>query len=182
MLVKTIKGKLIDITTIISENENTIAVTGSGIRMNAKGDILGPGGQIIKKKEELDKEYAVKIDNSVKNARNISLGAPELNRYMAEQQAIKKSEMEREIREQIERKNHIRNVVNVSEFINPDDPDFDEKIKKQITKEIQNIKEEDISHPPLTFNQEPEDIIQPKKSKKKSPPPDEIIDDNDNHI
>lgn len=176
MLVRTMKGKLIDITSLLSENENTVAVTGSGLRMNARGDILGPGGKVIKKKEDLEKEYAVKIENSVKNSKNVPLSSTELNRYTAEQKEIKRAEMNREMQKIAERNNQIRRVVNTGDFINPDDPNFDEKLKKQIL----SIKEEDISQPPPNVHHnapEGDESATTRKTKKKSPPPDEIMDE-----
>lgn len=51
---KTMKGKQIDIDLLRKRNEMTPAV--GNMNVNARGDELGPGGEIIKTKEETLKE------------------------------------------------------------------------------------------------------------------------------
>jgi hypothetical protein len=53
--IKTMKGKHLDVTPIMTKNENKIAI--GNANMNARGDILGPGGTIIKRREEVAQEY-----------------------------------------------------------------------------------------------------------------------------
>jgi hypothetical protein len=52
---KTFQGKQIDMDLLRKKNELTPAV--GNARVNARGDELGPGGKIIKKREELVREY-----------------------------------------------------------------------------------------------------------------------------
>ena len=52
---KTMQGKTIDMDLLRQRNELTPAV--GNARVNARGDELGPGGQIIKKREEIVKDY-----------------------------------------------------------------------------------------------------------------------------
>ena len=52
---KTMQGKQIDMDMLRKRNEMTPAV--GNARVNARGDELGPGGEIIRKKEDLLKEY-----------------------------------------------------------------------------------------------------------------------------
>jgi hypothetical protein len=52
---KTMQGKQIDMVQLINQNELTVAV--GNARVNARGDELGPGGRIIKKREEVLREY-----------------------------------------------------------------------------------------------------------------------------
>jgi len=52
---KTMQGKSIDMDLLRKKNELTPAV--GNARMNARGDILGPGGKIVKKREDVAKEY-----------------------------------------------------------------------------------------------------------------------------
>ena len=52
---KTMQGKEIDLDKLRIKNETTLAV--GNARMNARGDELGPGGQIIRKREESSTEY-----------------------------------------------------------------------------------------------------------------------------
>jgi hypothetical protein len=48
---KTMRGKMVDMDQLEQRNELTPAV--GNARVNARGDELGPGGQIIKKREEV---------------------------------------------------------------------------------------------------------------------------------
>jgi hypothetical protein len=52
---KTMQGKQIDLDLLIKRNELTPAV--GNARVNARGDELGPGGRIIRKREEVVKDY-----------------------------------------------------------------------------------------------------------------------------
>ena len=52
---QTFQGKQIDMDTLRQRNELTPAV--GNARVNARGDELGPGGKIIKKREEVLGEY-----------------------------------------------------------------------------------------------------------------------------
>ncbi len=49
------QGKEIDLDKLRIRNETVLAV--GNARMNARGDELGPGGKIIKKREESSTEY-----------------------------------------------------------------------------------------------------------------------------
>ena len=52
---KTMQGKSIDMDLLRQRNELTPAV--GNVRVNARGDELGPGGKIIKKREEVLRDY-----------------------------------------------------------------------------------------------------------------------------
>ena len=52
---RTMQGKEIDIDLLRKKNELTPAV--GNARVNARGDLLGPGGKIIKTHDEVVKEY-----------------------------------------------------------------------------------------------------------------------------
>lgn len=52
---RTMQGKEIDMDLLRKKNELTPAV--GNARVNARGDLLGPGGKIIKKHDEVVKEY-----------------------------------------------------------------------------------------------------------------------------
>ena len=58
------QGKEIDLDKLRMRNEMTVAVGNS--RVNARGDELGPGGKIIKKREEIMNEYYSNNPNAVK--------------------------------------------------------------------------------------------------------------------
>lgn len=52
---RTMQGKTIDMDLLRQRNELTPAV--GNVRVNARGDELGPGGKIIKKREEVLRDY-----------------------------------------------------------------------------------------------------------------------------
>ena len=52
---RSMQGKIVDLDRLIKRNELTPAVGNAGV--NARGDELGPGGQIIRKREEVVREY-----------------------------------------------------------------------------------------------------------------------------
>lgn len=52
---KTMRGRSVDMEQLQQRNELTPAV--GNARVNARGDELGPGGKIVRKKEDLLKEY-----------------------------------------------------------------------------------------------------------------------------
>ena len=52
---KSMQGKSVDMDLLRQRNELTPAV--GNARVNARGDQLGPGGKIIKKREDVMKEY-----------------------------------------------------------------------------------------------------------------------------
>lgn len=47
---RTMQGKEIDMTKLVMQNEMTVAV--GNVKVNARGDELGPGGKIIRKVED----------------------------------------------------------------------------------------------------------------------------------
>lgn len=52
---KTMQGRPIDLEALRSKNELTVAVGNAGV--NARGDKLGKGGKIVRKREEIVAEY-----------------------------------------------------------------------------------------------------------------------------
>lgn len=60
---RTMQGKQIDMDLLRKKNELTPAV--GNARVNARGDELGPGGQIIRKREDIIKEYYKENPNAV---------------------------------------------------------------------------------------------------------------------
>lgn len=64
-MVKTVRGREINLTDLMHKNEDTVAL--GNARMNARGDILGKGGKVVKTREELATEYHTKNPNAVKN-------------------------------------------------------------------------------------------------------------------
>lgn len=60
---RTMQGKEIDMQKLSLQNELTVAV--GNARVNARGDELGPGGKIIRKREDVLKEYYQDHQNTV---------------------------------------------------------------------------------------------------------------------
>lgn len=61
---RTLQGKEIDMERLSLKNETAPAV--GNVRMNARGDELGPGGQIVKTREEILADYYKKNPRAVK--------------------------------------------------------------------------------------------------------------------
>jgi len=61
---RTMQGKEIDMEKLSLKNETTIAV--GNVRMNARGDELGPGGKIVKTREQILAEYYEKSNQNNK--------------------------------------------------------------------------------------------------------------------
>jgi hypothetical protein len=61
---RTLQGKEIDMERLSLRNETAPAV--GNVRMNARGDELGPGGKIVKTREEILADYYKKNPRAVK--------------------------------------------------------------------------------------------------------------------
>lgn len=55
-IYRTMQGKEIDMGKLINQNETTIAV--GNMRVNARGDRIGPGGKIVQTREQVLAEKA----------------------------------------------------------------------------------------------------------------------------
>ncbi len=64
-LYTTMQGKQLDMEKLALKNELTPAV--GNVQVNARGDELGPGGQIIRKREEILAEYYQQNSRAVKD-------------------------------------------------------------------------------------------------------------------
>ena len=54
-MYKTMQGRMVDIEKLRGANESVQAV--GNMKVNARGDVLGAGGSVVKKKEKVMKEY-----------------------------------------------------------------------------------------------------------------------------
>lgn len=61
-IYKTAMGNRIDIEALIAKNEKVIAVGNK--KVNARGDQLGPGGKIVKTRDQIMKEYYAATNSS----------------------------------------------------------------------------------------------------------------------
>ena len=59
------RGKVVDMDLLRKKNELTPAI--GNARVNARGDLLGPGGKIVKKREEMVRDYYEKNPNAVRD-------------------------------------------------------------------------------------------------------------------
>lgn len=64
-IYRTMQGKIIDLEKLAAKNELAPAI--GNMRVNARGDELGPGGKIIRKREDIMAEYYENNPNSVKD-------------------------------------------------------------------------------------------------------------------
>lgn len=67
-IYRSMQGKEVDMNKLINQNEMTVAV--GNVKVNARGDELGPGGKIIRKREEViaESEKSVPKQRSTRNA------------------------------------------------------------------------------------------------------------------
>ena len=63
---RSMQGKVVDLGQLIAKNELTPAVGNANV--NARGDELGPGGRIIRTREEIMAEYYKNRGNSLPDA------------------------------------------------------------------------------------------------------------------
>lgn len=63
---RTMRGKELDMEKLSIRNETTPAV--GNMRVNARGDQIGPGGKIIKTREEILKDYYAKNPRQIKDS------------------------------------------------------------------------------------------------------------------
>lgn len=71
---RSMRGKLIDMNLLQKKNELTPAI--GNAHMNARGDEIGKGGKIVRKREDIVKEYYSQQD-SVKDASGRARGKPQ---------------------------------------------------------------------------------------------------------
>jgi len=62
---RSMRGKVVDMDLLRKKNELTPAI--GNARVNARGDLLGPGGKIVKKREEMVRDYYEKNPNAVRD-------------------------------------------------------------------------------------------------------------------
>lgn len=82
MKVTTMRGVVLDMGQILAQNETALAI--GNAKMNARGDILGAGGQVIKRKEQVAQEYH-RNPNAIKR---MSLKEPVPDVFMTPQEAV----------------------------------------------------------------------------------------------
>lgn len=64
-IYRTMQGKIVDLEKLSAKHELTPAI--GNARVNARGDELGPGGKIIRKREDVMADYYAKNPNAVRD-------------------------------------------------------------------------------------------------------------------
>lgn len=64
MKVKTMRGQTLDMSRLIAQNEKTVALGNAS--MNARGDIVGAGGQVLRPREQVSQDYYNRNPKAVK--------------------------------------------------------------------------------------------------------------------
>ena len=64
MKTVSMRGKVVDMSLLMSQNEQKVAL--GNANMNARGDVIGPNGQIVKTREQITQEYNASNPRAVK--------------------------------------------------------------------------------------------------------------------
>jgi hypothetical protein len=83
MKVKSMRGVVLDLAQIMAQNEKVVAV--GNAKMNARGDQVGPGGKVIKRREQVAKEYH---ESNPKAVKKISLKEVEPDVFLSPAEAV----------------------------------------------------------------------------------------------
>lgn len=83
MKIKSMRGVVLDLAQIMAQNEKVVAV--GNAKMNARGDQVGPGGKVIKRREQVAKEYH---EANPKAVRKISLKEVEPDVFLSPAEAV----------------------------------------------------------------------------------------------
>ena len=97
---RTASGRLVDMETLALKNEYTIAV--GNMNVNARGDQLGEGGQIVKTREEIMKEHyatkgAVVPSKSSREAATPTIEADTVDEVPAVQETVEPEVVEKDL-------------------------------------------------------------------------------------
>lgn len=86
MKVKSMRGVVLDLAQIMAQNEKVVAV--GNAKMNARGDQVGPGGKVIKRREQIAKEYHEANPRAVKR---VSLKELEPDVFISPAEAVQQA-------------------------------------------------------------------------------------------
>jgi hypothetical protein len=64
MKVLSMRGKVVDMARLAAENADRVAVGNAS--MNARGDVIGPGGHVVKTREQITRDYHASNPRAVK--------------------------------------------------------------------------------------------------------------------
>ena len=98
--VKSVRGVEIDMAALARMNSDNVAVSAGGVKMNANGDEIGPGGKIIRSAEQIKADTLVAQDAHAVNVADVtaSLVAEQKSgeEFLKQQKTIKKAKMQKE--------------------------------------------------------------------------------------
>lgn len=105
-MTRSFRGKEVDMLKLFHKNETKIAI-GNGPRVNARGDILGRGGIILKTREEQLREYQEKIKQQegevgMKNPTELSDLEKKLREFQKPEKVTSKKKKEKVKEEKVE--------------------------------------------------------------------------------
>jgi hypothetical protein len=81
MEAKSFRGKSVDMNALLMKHEKQVAL--GNAKMNARGDIIGKGGKVIRKREDLIREYH---DQDPKAVKQVSIhSSPKEDRKVEEE-------------------------------------------------------------------------------------------------
>lgn len=116
---RSMRGKMIDLDALGGANQDVIAVTGGGMRMNARGDILGPGGKVVKKIEQIQEEY--NAVNSVGRQQISIADTNKMKKFAIKRQFLTAEEVQAQISKLEQEKNKAKKtaekVLNTTEMM-----------------------------------------------------------------
>lgn len=87
---RSMQGKEVDMHKLAMQNEMTIAI--GNAKVNARGDELGPGGKIIRKREDIIREAQQSIPEEVTNRRKEQVITPTTANVVEQKVSRKKVE------------------------------------------------------------------------------------------
>lgn len=96
---RSMQGKIVDMELLAQKNELTPAI--GNARVNARGDELGPGGKIVRKREDIMAEYYEHNPSAVRDEQFVNpkkASAPVARSIPAEKELVKKPTTRREVK------------------------------------------------------------------------------------
>lgn len=150
---RSMRGKMIDMTQLAGANQDTVAVTAGGISMNARGDILGPGGTVVKKVEQLQEEYSKQVS---KSQQKVSLAdSKNMKKFAMKRKFMNPEELQKELKELEKEK---------------------EKAKKNADKLIATTEMMGQDEPKIVESPDEGDPVEEKKATKRTPKSRTLVD------
>lgn len=140
---RTMRGQHIDMTQLSGMNPDAIAVTAGGISMNAKGDILGPGGVVVKKAEQIQEEYNSQVS---KSNQKISLAdSNNMKKFAMKRKFMTPDEVQNNVKELEKEKERAKKlsdkVLATTEMMSQDEP----KIVEHPESNVEAVQEENTT-------------------------------------